>query len=72
MSSMTIKQFREKTGMTQSTLRSKLINLDASPVGVTVNKEGRPSFLWALTDLEKAFSLVGVYLAPRGRHKKRW
>jgi hypothetical protein len=68
MSAMTIKQFREKTGVTQSTLRSKLIALDASPVGVT--KSGRPSFLWATSDLEKAFSLVGVYLAPRGRPKK--
>ena len=54
--------------MTQSTLRNKLIALDASPVGIT--KTGRPSFLWATSDLEKAFSLIGVYLAPRGRPKR--
>lgn len=70
MTSMTIKQFREKTGMTQSTLRNKLIALNVTPVGVT--KQGRPSFLWAVSDLEKAFSLVGVYLTTRGRPKKLW
>jgi len=67
---MTIRQFREKTGMTQSTLRNKLIALNAIPIGVT--KQGRPSFLWAVEDLEKAFSLVNTYLAPRGRPRKLW
>jgi hypothetical protein len=68
MTSMTIKQFREKTGMTQSTLRNKLIALNASPVGV--DTYGKLSWLWAVEDLEKAFSLVGVYLSPRGRPRK--
>jgi hypothetical protein len=70
MSSMTIRQFREKTGMSQATLRRKLIALNVSPVGIS--NQGKTSFLWALDDLEKAFSLIGIYSAPRGRHKKLW
>ena len=70
MKTMTIKQFREKTGMSQATLRRKLIALNVSPVGIS--NQGKTSFLWALDDLEKAFSLVNTYLSPRGRHKKLW
>lgn len=68
MKSMTIKQFTKKTGMSQATLRNKLIALNASPVGV--DTYGKMSWLWAVEDLEKAFSLVGVYLSPRGRPRK--
>jgi hypothetical protein len=68
MKSMTIKQFLEITDMSQATLRRKLIALNASPVGVTT--QGKTSWLWALEDLEKAMSLVNVYLSPRGRPKK--
>lgn len=70
MSSMTIKQFREKTGMSQATLRRKLIALNVLPVGVS--KQGKTAWLWATSDLEKAFSLVNTYLSPRGRPKKLW
>ena len=70
MKTMTIKQFREKTGMSQATLRRKLIALNASPVGV--DTYGKMSWLWALDDLEKALSLVNTYLSPRGRPKKLW
>ena len=68
MKTMTIKQFTKKTGMSQATLRRKLIALNASPVGV--DTYGKLSWLWAVEDLEKAFSLVGVYLSPRGRPRK--
>lgn len=68
MKTMTARQFLEKTGMSQATLRRKLIALNVSPVGVST--EGKTSFLWALNDLEKAFSLVNTYLSPRGRPRK--
>jgi hypothetical protein len=70
MTTMTIKQFTKKTGMSQATLRRKLIALNVSPVGTST--EGKTSFLWAVEDLEKAFSLVNTYLSPRGRPKKLW
>jgi hypothetical protein len=70
MKPMTIKQFTKKTGMSQATLRRKLIALNVSPVGTST--EGKTSFLWALDDLEKALSLVNTYLSPRGRPKKLW
>ncbi len=54
--------------MSQATLRRKLIALNASPVGATT--QGKTSWLWALDDLEKAMSLVNVYLPPRGRPRK--
>jgi hypothetical protein len=68
MKTMTARQFLEKTGMSQATLRRKLIALNASPVGV--DTYGKMSYLWALDDLEKAFSLVNTYLSPRGRPRK--
>lgn len=68
MTTMTIKQFIAKTGISQRTLNRRLGMLNAHPVGTTVQQ--RTSFLWALEDLEKALSLVGVYTAPRGRRKK--
>jgi hypothetical protein len=70
MKTMTIRQFTKKTGMSQATLRRKLIALNVSPVGTST--EGKTSFLWALDDLEKALSLVNTYLFPRGRPKKLW
>jgi hypothetical protein len=68
MKTMTVRQFLEMTGMSQATLRRRLIALGVSPIGVS--NEGRTSWLWALEDLEKAFS--GIYSAPRGRPKKLW
>jgi DNA transposition AAA+ family ATPase len=68
MSSMTIRQFQEKTGMSQATLRRKLIAIGVSPVGVST--QGKTSHLWLTEHLEKAFSLIGIYSAPRGRPKK--
>lgn len=68
MTTMTIKQFIAKTGISQRTLNRRLGMLNAHPVGTTVQQ--RTSFLWALEDLEKALSIVGVYTAPRGRRKK--
>jgi len=68
MTTMTARQFLEKTGMSQATLRRKLIALNASPVGIST--EGKTSFLWAIEGLEKAFSLVNTYLSPRGRPRK--
>ena len=68
MKTMTVRQFLKMTGMSQGTLRRRLIALDASPVGVC--NEGKTSWLWALEDLEKAFS--GIYSAPRGRPRKVW
>jgi len=68
MKTMTIKQFTKKTGMSQATLRRKLIALNVSPVGIS--NQGKTSFLWALDDLEKALSLVNTYLSPRGRPRK--
>jgi hypothetical protein len=70
MTTMTARQFLEKTGMSQATLRRKLIALNASPVGIST--EGKTSFLWAVEDLEKALSLVNTYLSPRGRPRKLW
>jgi hypothetical protein len=70
MKTMTIKQFTKKTGMSQATLRRKLIALNVSPVGIS--NQGKTSFLWAVEDLEKALSLVNTYLSPRGRPKKVW
>jgi hypothetical protein len=70
MTSMTIRQFREKTGISQATLRRKLIALNVTPVGIS--NQGKTSFLWAVDDLETAFSLVNTYLSPRGRPKKLW
>jgi hypothetical protein len=61
MKTMTIKQFTKKTGMSQATLRRKLIALNASPVGV--DTYGKLSWLWAV---------VNTYLSPRGRPKKLW
>ena len=68
MTSMTIKQFMEKTGIAQRTLNRRLQMLNAHPVGTTMQQ--RTSFLWSIEDLEKALSLVGVYTAPRGRRRK--
>lgn len=68
MKTMTIRQFLELTGMSQATIRRKLIHLNAAPVGIS--NQGKASHLWALTDLEKAFSLIGVYSSPRGRPRK--
>ena len=68
MTSMTIKQFIAKTGISQRTLNRRLGMLNAHPVGTVMQQ--KTSFLWSLEDLEKALSLVGVYTAPRGRRKK--
>jgi hypothetical protein len=68
MTAVTIKQFIEKTGISQRTLNRRLGMLNAHPVGTTMQQ--RTSFLWSLEDLEKALSLVGVYTAPRGRRRK--
>jgi hypothetical protein len=68
MKTMTVRQFLEMTGMSQATLRRRLIALDVSPIGVS--NEGRTSWLWAVEDLKKAYS--GKYSAPRGRPRKVW
>lgn len=68
MKTMTVRQFLEMTGMSQATLRRRLIALNVSPIGVS--NEGRTSWLWAVEDLKKAYS--GKYSAPRGRPRKVW
>ena len=64
---MTIKDFVALTGVATTTLNSRLNGIGASPVGVL--RKSNPAFLWAMTDLKKAQSLIGVYERPRGRRK---